>query len=449
MSFAERDRRPMDGASNVERLRRLLGGPQLAGLRQRLRARYERGAAGVAFTLTRLTPLERRALAGLLGRTLKVGDSMRVQAAHLDEAIARAGLASDLRAALELLDGPVHDRRAQRLAAEHTWQAMLACVAQPQLAALLSNAVGAGLLKRLCGSDPALATTLLSQAQRVLMKLPGRGISLARLAAEALGDSHGLDAGRPVATLVLRAWGSGASLDSPPDSPGRPSDACGSTREQWARLGVTINELALPALCLNLPVRGNANGDGPSASSTASSIVALAGTLARGLAAPGEPVHLSLRRLLRRPPSWDAVGRDVFVCENPNVVAIAADQLGATCAPLVCTDGMPAAAQQTLLTQLAAAGARLRYHGDFDWPGLSIGNFVMREFAAEPWRFGAADYLGACAGGTLTLPAQDRVEARWDDRLTAAMAQQALAVHEEALVETLLADLVIGPANKA
>jgi hypothetical protein len=38
------------------------------------------------------------------------------------------------------------------------------------------------------------------------------------------------------------------------------------------------------------------------------------------------------------------------------------------------------------------AGGRLRYHGDFDWAGLAIGNFVMREFGAEPWRFKTTDY---------------------------------------------------------
>jgi uncharacterized protein (TIGR02679 family) len=69
------------------------------------------------------------------------------------------------------------------------------------------------------------------------------------------------------------------------------------------------------------------------------------------------------------PPTWHVARRDVFVCENPN---------------MACTDGMPSAAQQTLLAQLAAAGARLRYHGDFDWAGLVIGNFLMREFGAEP-----------------------------------------------------------------
>ena len=71
------------------------------------------------------------------------------------------------------------------------------------------------------------------------------------------------------------------------------------------------------------------------------------------------------------------------VCENPNLVAIAADALGTRCAPLVCTDGMPAAAQRCLLSQLATAGAQTFYHGDFDWPGLHIGNYVMREYGAD------------------------------------------------------------------
>jgi uncharacterized protein (TIGR02679 family) len=60
---------------------------------------------------------------------------------------------------------------------------------------------------------------------------------------------------------------------------------------------------------------------------------------------------------------------------------------------MICTDGMPAAAQNRLLSQLALAGAQLRYHGDFDWAGLHIGNYVMREYNACPWRFGAADLL--------------------------------------------------------
>ncbi len=50
---------------------------------------------------------------------------------------------------------------------------------------------------------------------------------------------------------------------------------------------------------------------------------------------------------------------------------------------MVYTDGMPAAAQRKLLTQLRQAGARLLYNGDFDWPVLHIGDAAMRNFGAE------------------------------------------------------------------
>jgi uncharacterized protein (TIGR02679 family) len=400
------------------RLQKLLGGVELANLRLRLRARYERGASRDAFTLTDLQSHERRALAGLLGRRALAAGSMRIRRSELDTALSEAGIAATLREALEFLDGPLTDRRAHQAAREQAWSAALSLMTEPRLATLLSNAAGVALVKRLSGSDPAQAELLLAQAARVLSRLPGRGVSRARLAAEVLGDSHGLDNGRPVTTLVLRACAAETSIDI--DEAAQLQDAEESFRERWARLGITVNELALPALCINLP--------------------GLEGM------SPGEPVHLSLRSLLRRPPAWHVAGRAVFVCENPNIIAIAADCVGAACSPLVCTDGMPAAAQQTLLVQLAAAGARLRYHGDFDWAGLVIGNFVMREFKAEPWRFGTADYLSALgehglAEHGIALRENPRVMARWDELLAGAMSEQGVAVHEEAVVEALLADL--------
>ena len=190
---------------------------------------------------------------------------------------------------------------------------------------------GTALVKRLAASDPQRAKILIEQAARVLSRLPGRGTSRARRRRR-FGDSHGLDNGRAVGTIVLRACAADPFLETV-EAAGL-QDAEESLRERWARLGVTVNALTLPALCLNLPIM---NPD----------LVHQA----------GEPLHLSLRRLLRRPPAWVVADRDVFVCENPDIVAIAADRLGSTCAPLVCTDGMPSAAQQTLLAQLAAAGA--------------------------------------------------------------------------------------------
>ncbi|MCA8318676.1 DUF2399 domain-containing protein [Burkholderia cepacia] len=133
-----------------------------------------------------------------------------------------------------------------------------------------------------------------------------------------------------------------------------------------------------------------------------------------------------------------------YVCENPEVVTIAADRLGETCAPLICTDGMPAAAQRVLLDQLVGAGAQLTYHGDFDWAGLSIGNFVRRKWATSSWHFNVEDYELAAAhrseqdirdlSGTPVL-------ASWDTTLTEAMSSYGLLIAEEAVVEILLQDL--------
>jgi uncharacterized protein (TIGR02679 family) len=404
------------GSVDGGRLRRVLGGEELAPLRGRLRARYERGTEVDQFTLTDLATHERRALAGLLGRRAVAAGSMRLRRSDLDSALAHAGIADSLRQALEFLDGPVSDRRADRTAKGQSWDKAFASARDPRLVALVADVAGAALVKRLSASNPERAEILLAQATQVIFRLPGRGTSRAQLAAEVLGDSHGLDNGRPVATVVLRACAAdprletveAAGLQSPEES----------FRERWARLGVAVNPLTLPALCLNLPIMGP-----------------------DPVLQAGEPLHLSLRRLLRRPPGWSVAARDVFLCENPDIVAIAADRFGSTCAPLVCTDGMPSAAQQTLLLQLAVGGARLRYHGDFDWGGLTIGNFVMRKFGAKPWRFGTADYLAAAATHGISLRSGRAVGAQWDDGLAGAMADRGVAVHEEGVAEILMMDL--------
>ena len=221
------------------RLQRLLGGEALAALRQRLRERYAREAGGDAFTLARLTPAERAALEGLLGRRAARGDSMRVSQTELDAALARAEVAPDLERALEALDGPIPRRKRERLARDREWAASFANAADGRLQALLASATGQGLLKRLSGSDPQQAAQLLSQAACVLQRLPGGGIPLPRLAAETCGDAHGLDAGRALGSLVLAACAS--ESDTPVDSEET------RLRNRWAQLGVSLGELSAPA----------------------------------------------------------------------------------------------------------------------------------------------------------------------------------------------------------
>lgn len=397
------------------RLLRLLGGETLASLRVRLRQRLERGVTG-AFRLGGVNDAERHALASLLGRRTRATDSMTLDIGELDAALRHAGVAASLREDLERLDGAIVDRKAERAALQAQWQALQERCADERLAAWIGQSRGLSLLKRL-GRNPSAAGKILDAAQAVLDKLPAAGAPRSRLAAEVLGDAHGLDSGRPVASVVLAVlrWASAEAVDDD----GIPADD-DSARDVWAAAGVLVNELARPALFLNLPVAEGFRAP-----------------------APGEPGYVSLRALLRSPPCWDVAARHIYVCENPNLIAIAADALGARCAPLVCTDGMPGAAQRTLLFQLARAGARLRYHGDFDWAGLKIGNWVMRACGAQPWRYGAADYLTAI--GRLSVPGRslgtESVAADWDPCLAQAMHTDGRAIDEEAVAAILIRDL--------
>ncbi len=419
----------VDGDGRCDpRLQRLLGGDQLASLRYRLRRRFERAGADRPIEHIRidgLTAEEHAALASLLGRPQRYSNSLQIDVHLIDAALQRAGIAPSLRGALERLDGSITNLAAARLRNEQLWSDVAAGRSQADLAAFLRVPDGLSLLKRLARQDSLLAAELCRGAEAVLGRLPAKGIARSQLAAEALGDAHALDNGQPVATVVLAVWrrlaqSLGDNEVTELTAELQPAGTSERIRDIWATAGVLVNELARPALFLNVPIKASESGW-----------------------CDGEPTYRSLRALLRLPPSWNVAGRKVYVCENPNLLAIAADHLGGNCAPLVCTEGMPAAAQQCLLSQLALAGAYLFYHGDFDWPGLRIGNYVMREFGAQPWRFGVTDYIAAVhAAASSRQPLKGKsAEAAWDTALAAAMEQHRLCVAEEALVSSLLQDL--------
>jgi uncharacterized protein (TIGR02679 family) len=402
--------------NNRARLERLLGGTELAALRQRLRRRYERGEELSVITLTGLSEPERIALAGLLGRRIQHGASMRVDVRQIDLVLCRSGVASSLHEALALLDGPIVNHRHEQALLQEQWANVVLACSEKRLKNMLSDGSGLSLLKRLAKGDPSIGARLCTDVQRVLKHLPAMGLPRSRLAAMVLGDAHALDQGRPVATLILALLRQVRS-DSTNDAMQIDMQADDRARDIWAGAGVLVNELARPVLHLNLPHNG-------------------------GLPTSGEPCYLSLRKLLRSQVQWDVQDRVVFVCENPNLLAIAADELGARSAPLICTDGMPAAAQRTLLQQVSAAGAILYYHGDFDWPGIRIGNLMMREFHARPWRYRTQDYLDAATDNEKGRAlGAEKVDADWDASLESAMTDRGYAIDEEAVAESLLGDL--------
>jgi uncharacterized protein (TIGR02679 family) len=406
---------------SAERLSEVLGGAALGRLRARLRARLERGAALTGrLTLAAPNPEERSAIERLFGRISR-RQALSVDLDELSALLRTAQLSDDLGAAIVALEGPIENRRAREAEAAARFRTVVAeARAAPESARLtgwLDELEQTGLLRRLSGGEPEEGAALLGGALAVLRRLPASAVPLAELSAAAVGDSHALDPGQPIATLVLRAL-AGAGVASPADADQR--------RALWAASGVLADELSAPALVLNLRARPT-NPTGRS--------LALA-------AETGEPYRLSTRQLLRHPPSFELeAGSTVFVCENPSVVAAAADRLGPRARTLLCTEGQPKTALRLLLERLRAAGASVAYHGDFDWPGIQIANALVQRFGVAPWRLRADDYLGSPPGTALEGPAATPA---WDPALGEAMQRRGRAVHEEAVLDDLVGDLSSG-----
>lgn len=407
-----------------DRLRALFADPDLGWILDRLETRLRCGRPlSGGLTLRCPTPGQRSAVDRLLGRRPSRGQSLTLPLGTLEDVLRHGELAGDLTAAVEVLVGAVVDERARRAAREEAWNRLFADHAAMSDRAEIRDWLGEKrtrqLVRRYAGQDPERGRRLLERACRVLQGLPAPNLPLAELAARRTGDSHALDHGQPLATLVIPAVARLGGRDTWHDVEAR--------RDAWASVGVLIDELSAPVLVLNLRTASRS----------------LTGRVLELHARAGEPCRLTTRQLLRHPPSFTALARArVHVCENPAVVAAAAHRLGSRCAPLVCLEGQPTTAARVLLERLRAAGCPLVYHGDFDWSGVRIANLVMARHAARPWRFRAADYLAVVRRRLDARPLEGRaVEAAWDADLAPAMARAGVAVFEEQVIEDLLADL--------
>lgn len=398
------------------RLRQVLGDADLAWLVQRARRRLSQGVADGTVTLPHATPAQRDAVDRLFGRRASRGDSVTVRLTDVEALLRAAGICDSLREAVEALTGELIDVRAERQAAEAVWAVIFAADDDGGSVAWLEDLRATGILRRLSRNDPAVARTLLRQARDIEKRLPVGGLPIAELAASVTGDSHALDPGTPLGTIGVRVAASVGKVGA--------WDSVEAWRDAWASVGVLCDELSAPVLTVNL------RGDGHTVTERALRLHAEA----------GEPYRLTTRQLLREPPTFGpaTAGRTIYVCENPTVVAAAANRLGAMSAPLLCTEGQPKTAARILLNLLAAAGVRLAYHGDFDWAGIHIGNLLMRRHGVVPWRFSTADYRAAQGGRLLH---GEPVAAAWDGDLAPTMIAVGRAVHEEEMLELLMSDL--------
>jgi uncharacterized protein (TIGR02679 family) len=404
-----------------ERLSRLLGGDDLRWLVDRVRRRLSRREPiTTPVTLVGATRVQRLAVERLLGRPQREGTALTVSLASVDEVVRRSGACPDgLAAAVVALRGPVTDQVAEADNRESAWRRAfepIEAAIQPELTGWLAHIRTSGLVKRLA-PDPAATAALLGDLALVLPALPRDGEPLGQFAARVLRSAHDLDDDRPLTTLVLSAVRTMRNVHDGSGAEWR--------REVWASVGLLRDELSTTVLTLGLP------GDP----------VTGTGRVLGTVAESGQPAVLTLRQLVTDPPRLPVTRHVVSVCENPVVVAAAADQLGAHCAPLICTQGQPGAAAMVLLKAVAEAGAELRYHGDFDWGGLRIGNTIFDRTPARPWRFRSADYRIATELWSGRHLAGTPTSATWDADLTTTMSVIGTAVDEEHVIDDLVMDL--------
>jgi uncharacterized protein (TIGR02679 family) len=407
-----------------QRVRRVLGAPELGWLIDRIRIRLERGEpVDGTVTLVGATAEQRRAAARLLGHRTGRGTSLSISLPEVDAALRRAGLPSGLRTAVESLTGPVRDRAAERSAEIRQFQDALDGARRSPLAvaqwhlAWLEEISRDGTLTRLVRHGQG---DLLAQATAVLERLPAgtdeSAVLLPVLAEAVSGDTKALDA-TALSSLVLRAL---ALREAVPMPSGRDAE-----RALWTAAGVVTDDLASQVLVLNVRAAGEQLG-----------------AWLTDAAEAGEPFRITLHQLTVM--SIMPLAIDLRVCENPAVLRAAAAQLGPDSAPLVCTEGEPSVACYRLLQAAVSTGTRIHWHSDFDWPGLRTTAAAIRRLGATPWLMGADDYRAALPASTESLKGP-RADSPWDPRLAELMQASGRAVTEERQLTALLTELASRP----
>ena len=391
----------------------MMPGPSIVldAVRQRARRGHatENGVLRVA-----LTGDQRREVARLLGTPWDIsGRPVRLQ--NLAAALAEHGLT--IRMFVESLDGgPVVNERQVRAD-----QRAIADTERAAAVAMLADVGVNPVDAETWLADPGLPRPgsgdlrlLTEQASQVWRRLPGPSqprIRLAHLAATVRHNAHALDYREELGRAVSRLIAVTRQLP-------RPLNAGRDWRRAWAAAGVLCDTVSSRVLILNLPLHGPA----PAAHWSA--------------ATPGEPLWLTLRSISG--PWSISTGTNVFVCENPNVLEAAADELGPRCPPLICTDGIPSIAALDLIAALAANGCPIAVRADIDDAGFVVVEQVRSVApAAKTWRFDAVTYASQLG---LTRIALDNERGQLQ-QLREIYAQHRIPVHEEAVLDQLINDL--------
>lgn len=370
--------------------------------------------------------------ADLLGLRARPSGRTRVNLARVDAALQALPGGMPLITLLEELAGPLENRREKRAAVRsaraNVWAAAQEHPALAKHPALRQWLDDERTQSARLPADPDRRRDIVTAALDIAEALPAPGIGRARLSWQVLRDTKALSAAggdQHRRACVLRAVA--ALADRRP----YPADVA-AERELWEAVGVSVDPLSSRVLVAGLASPGD---DAVATSLRARADAGLASVLTLA------DIEAWLSHGLSSAPAR------VFVCENPEVVVAALGELGASCPPLVCTEGRPHLAATRLISAFVGAGSRVSVHSDFDWDGLSITGSVIA-LGAEPWRMSAQDYdelVATAASSSRPLPVLtgSPVSAPWAPELHQTLRRHRAEVHEEdeLLLSRLLQDL--------
>lgn len=384
--------------------------------------RVERGTSFTGtLTLSSLTVAEQRAISDLTGQAFG-SRRASIDLAAFDQLIRDTRrFESLLQLVEEAAGGPIENKLATRQQHSAQWKqlwewAETRAAQTPGRKHCLNELRQTGWLKARSRRDHKAAKQMLRTAFDLLDKLPADGIPLSVFAATHLHDAHALDLNHDLGRLVCRAIAAAHDLPAPK----KRSDL----RRTWELAGIVPDELSATVLTLNLPVLGESLSD----------------EMLRAHAKLGEPCRLTFRHLRLHAPTIQPPGdAPLFVCENPSIVAAAAERSGSLCQPLICVEGQPNLTAWKLLSMASATGWQLTYHGDFDWGGIRIANQIYRQYGFVPWRYDVPHYTKVTRKQRQLVPPV--AEALWDPGLSRAMESDGRALEEEQVLDQLLADL--------
>lgn len=395
----------------VERARR----PGLEPLWDEMARRFSASGRPVTTVVVGDLPEESRvALADLLGLDRLPSSPARVRVADVARALGLDGEAG-VRELVESIVGPLgnraRERQEERARRDELWSWLAGEAARLELGAWAEAVRGQGIPAGDVEAHRRRLRDAVAVLDRVLAADAPPSV-LAHLAADVLGDPHGLDPGRAVGALVVDALTMRGGLHR-----GRRAEV---VRAVWSSAGVATDELSPTVLALGL--RPDARESSPVAASCTA------------MAAANEPVVLTLSQLQRWP--LRVAPTEVRVVENPSIIMHAARETELP-TPMACTGGWPNVAVLTLLRQLSTAGCQLRAHADFDPAGILIIRYLVDLLDVHPWKMAQADYVGAVDRSVIPFDGSV-ADTPWDRGLAAAMREQRRAVFEEDVRTSLL-----------